>query len=289
MKYQEFVAEKDFPKLYYCLKSYGLAESYISKLRRDPSFLQINGQKADMRSKVNHGDNVEFALNVGKKSEFKTCEIDLKIVYEDEYVLVIDKPALLPSIPTKSHYDFNLAGAVCNYMKTQTDNFVYRIINRLDKDTSGLVVIAKNLLFYNKIGKIEKTYEALCKGKIDHKMEINKPILTLTENGINAHKRIISPLGKEATTFVTPIISNEKISHIRLTLLHGRTHQIRVHLSSINHALLGDQVYGSDKTLSHTALICKEISFVHPITQETLYFSASYPEDFANILKQIST
>lgn len=289
MKYETIVAKKDYDKLYYLLKDNSLSETYLSKLRQNENNLLINGETANMRSKVKTGDKISFALEVGKKTQIQTCDIKLDIVFEDEYLLVINKPPLLASTPTKSHYSLNLAGGVCDYMKDKCDNFVYRILNRLDKDTSGLVIIAKSPFAYQKISNIEKTYEAICQGKITKPITIDMPIYTENINGINTLKRTISPLGKEATTFVDVIKSGKNYSHIKLSLLHGRTHQIRVHLSSIGHPLVGDIVYGEkSKLISHTALICKTISFNHPKSGERLTFQAKYPESMEKLLKQFS-
>lgn len=289
MKYEEITANKNYDKLYYLLKDNSFSEAYISKLRQQTNSLLINGVPANMRSKVNKGDLISISLEAQRKSDIKTCHIALGIVYEDEYFLVINKPPLLASTPTKSHYSLNLAGAVCDYMQQKRENFVYRIMNRLDKDTSGLVIIAKSIFAYQKITNIEKTYEAICQGKIEAPICINKPIYTENINGINTLKRIISPLGKEAKTYVEVIKSNENYSHIRLKLEHGRTHQIRVHLSSIGHPLVGDTIYGkSSDLISHTALICKTISLTHPKTNEKMLFEAEYSQSFKELLKKLS-
>lgn len=287
MKYEEIIATKDYDKLYYLLKDNSLSESYLSKLRQDKKYLLINNSPANMRSKVFKGDKVYFSLEVQKKSNIKTCNLQLDMVFEDEYLLVINKPPLLASTPTKSHYSSNLAGAVCNYMNNKSENFVFRILNRLDKDTSGLVIIAKSIFAYQKITNIEKIYEAICIGKMLSPICIDKPIYTENINGINTLKRVISPLGKEAKTYVEVINSNENYSHIKLKLEHGRTHQIRVHLSSINHPLVGDSVYGEKSDLiPHTALICKTISFIHPKTGERMNFEATYPQSIIDLFKQ---
>ena len=265
MKYETIISNKDYEKLYYLLKDNSLSEAYLSKLRQGQNNLLINGVTANMRSKVKKGDTISFALEVGKKTEIQTCEMDLDIVFEDKYLLIINKPPLVASTPTKSHYSLNLAGGVCNYMQKKTNNFVYRILNRLDKDTSGLVIIAKSPFSYQNTTNIEKTYEAVCEGEITSSLTIDKPIYTENINGINTIKRQISSLGKPATTFVEVIKAGKEYSHIKLKLLHGRTHQIRVHLSSIGHPLVGDIIYGKKSELiSHTALICKTISLDHP-------------------------
>lgn len=289
MKFQTIISNKDYDKLYYLLKDQNLSEAYISRLRREKGLMLVNGENATMKTSLNIGDKIEIAEELSKKSSFKHCDLPLEIVFEDDYLLIINKPSNLTCIPNKSHYDLNLAGAVCKYMDKKCENFVYRIINRLDKDTSGLVVIAKNLFAYNNISQIEKTYEAICEGKIDKEIIINKPIYTENINGINTMKRIISPLGKEAQTHVYPIKSSTELSHIKLKIKHGRTHQIRVHLSSVAHPLLGDIIYGKKSNLiNHTALICKEISFIHPKTKEKICLSAKYEDDFQKLIEQIS-
>ncbi len=289
MNYEKFKANKKYTKLYYALKDFGLSESYVSKLRKDSSFLLLNNQSANMRSQVNKNDLISFALEIGTSSSFKTCQIPLNIVFEDDYLLVINKPAGLTCNPTKSHYDINLAGAVCNYMQNKSKDFVYRIINRLDKDTAGLVIIAKNLFAYNKISNIDKTYEAICEGKLSCNACIIKPIYTENINGLNTLKRTISPLGQDAVTYVESINYNDIMSHIRLNLKHGRTHQIRVHLSSINHPLVGDSIYGiTSNFISHTALFCKEIVFNHPKDNTKINLIADYPDDFKKLLEQFS-
>ncbi len=288
MKYESITATKNYDKLYYLLKDNSFSEAYLSKLRQNEKNLLINNTPANMRSKVKKGDIVYFALEVGKKTEIQTCEMNLDIVYEDDFLLVINKPPLLASTPTKSHFTYNLAGGVCSYMSKKTNNFVYRILNRLDKDTSGLVLIAKSPFAYQNTTEIEKTYEAICEGQISSPITIDKPIYTENINGINTLKRIISPLGKDATTFVHPIKSGKNFSHISLKLIQGRTHQIRVHLSSIGHPLVGDVVYGNKSELiPHTALICKTMSLIHPKTRERMVFEAKYPESIKRLLNQV--
>ena len=189
-------------------------------------------------------------------------------------------------MPSRSHYYHNLAGAICNYMNTKDKNFVLRMINRLDKDTAGIIIIAKDSISQNMIKEIDKVYYAVCHGKIQDNLEINSPIKTINMDGKNEHKRIIAIDGKEAYTFVCPVVYNEKYSLISAKLIHGRTHQIRLHLSSVNHSLVGDSLYGKESNLiNHTALICKEISFYHPFLKKVLNFKVDFPKDFTNLLK----
>ncbi|MBO4569933.1 MAG: RluA family pseudouridine synthase, partial [Clostridia bacterium] len=170
------------------------------------------------------------------------------------------------------------------YYKNSED-FVLRIINRLDKDTSGLMIIAKDSIAQKDIKNIKKTYFAICEGKIDQNLVINKKIDTIKNNGINERKRVITNNGKDAETYIYPIKTNGNLSLVKIELKHGRTHQIRIHLSSNNTPLLGDEIYGKrSKLISHTALICKCLSFFHPYLNKTLFFEVDFPNDIKQII-----
>lgn len=285
MKFETHLIDRDYETVYYFLKDQGFSETYISSLRKKTGQILINNQIANTRSKLQAGDFLMLNLSTKRASRFKTNDISLDIVYEDEQYLVVNKPSGLTTSPSRSHYDENLSGAVLNYMQEKDPDFVVRIINRLDKDTAGLVIIAKDSVSYNKIGKIEKTYYAICTGILDKNMTLDYPIETISNNGINQLRRIVSPLGKAAKTYVTPIECFNNLSLLEIKLEHGRTHQIRVHLSHIGHPLLGDEVYGEPSTLiNHTALVCKKVCFIHPKTKEKITLEANYPEDFKALL-----
>ena len=283
MEYQEFEIDKDYKTVYHFLKSNGISERYTTFLRKQMGYIKINGEPMIITTKLNSGDRLEIIADINQKSEIKPCIIPLDIVYEDAYYLIIKKPSGISTIPNRSHYDYNLAGGVKHYLG---ENSIIRILNRLDKDTAGIIVFAKSLIACNKIKDIDKTYYALCSGIIDKLTIVDSPIETITENGINQRKRVISPNGKPATTYITPLQQFENYSLIKLNLVHGRTHQIRVHLSSIGHPLLGDEIYGTTSDLiSHTALVCKKLSFFHPFLNKNLNFEIDFPEDINKLLK----
>ena len=280
INYTNYKIEKDYQNVYYFLKENNFSENFITNLRKKEGYILINNHIANTKSKLTTGDILSICNNPNDKTTIMQCIIPLDVVFEDEYYLLINKPSGLSTMPNKSHYSNNLAGAICHYMKEKDSNFVLRIINRLDKDTSGLVLVAKNSIAQKDLKELDKTYFAICEGIINKKLTIDKPILTINTNNINQQKRIIDKDGKPATTFVTPIKHNDKLSLISLKLIHGRTHQIRLHLSSINHPLLGDCLYGKPSNLiSHTALVCKEISFYHPYLKRKLHFTVPLPED----------
>lgn len=288
MKYQEYKIEKDYSSIYIFLKQHGFSENYAKNLRKSWGNLVINGEMVNISHNLCKGDLLQLNSSPNSKTAIERCRLPLDIVYEDEYYLLINKPSGLPCMPSRSHYKHNLSGAILNYMSDKEEDFVVRIINRLDKDTAGIIIVAKDSISQKEIKDIRKTYHAICCGKIDSPIKINSPIKTICENGRNQHKRIIAPDGQTATTYGTPISHSESLSHISLTLEHGRTHQIRVHLSSIGHPLLGDELYGEKSDLiSHTALICKKISFLHPYLNKSLSFEIALPEDFKTVLAQI--
>lgn len=290
MRYQKIIADKEYSTIYHLLKSNNCSEIFITSLRKARGLILKNKEIANTRTPVKENDEIEIALNTHKKSEFKTNQIPLNIVFEDDYLLIVNKPANLTCSPSKSHYDENLAGAILGYMLKKDENFVLRMINRLDKDTSGIIIVAKDTFSYANIGEINKSYHAVCSGIIDKGITIDKPILTINNNGINQLKRVVSNEGKKAKTYITPIKQFKDKTLLSVKIEHGRTHQIRVHLSSIEHPLIGDELYGEKSHLiNHTALICKEIEFKHPITKQEIHLEIEYPEDFKNLLASNSS
>ena len=284
MKYREYKIAEDEKSVYLYLKKNGFSENYISNLRKKEGYILLNDKIANTRTPIFKNDVLKIESSPNEKTTILPCILPLDVVYEDEYYILINKPSEISCMPNRSHYSNNLAGAICNYFKD--DNFVLRIINRLDYDTCGLMLVAKDSISQKEVTNIEKIYHAVCQGKIDKAMVIDKKIETISQNGVNQRKRIISENGKEAKTFVFPINFNEDYSLVALKLEHGRTHQIRIHLSSTSHPLIGDELYGEKSDLiSHTALICKEMSFFHPYLKKTLSFQIDYPKDFEELLK----
>lgn len=296
---QKFIIDRDCKSIYIFLKQHGFSENYIKNLRKVEGFLRVNNETVFINHALKTGDKLEINANPNTKSSIMRCIIPLDIVFEDEFYLIVNKPSGLATMPTRSHYTKNLAGAICNYMDKKDPNFVLRIINRLDKDTAGLIIVAKDSVAQKELKTIEKFYHALCVGKIERAITIDKPIATLiNQYGYNENKRVISNDGQEATTFVNPIkyYKEKNMTLISCNLIHGRTHQIRVHLSSINHPLIGDKLYGNETYfisglqkqystfLNHTALVCKSISFTHPFTNNLIKLEIDYPEDIKNLI-----
>lgn len=276
--------------VYFFLKSHNFSERYISRLRTDNESILLNGRPVTLKDKIKDGDIISIQNNPRKASNIFLCDGKLDIIFEDDDFLVVNKPHNLACAPSRSHFYNNLGGIVCNYMQQKNANFVLRIVNRLDKDTAGIVLIAKNLVAYSNIQNITKEYHALCDGNlIETNFTVNSPIKTITQNGINQMKRIISNDGKPAVTHIHLIQNFDNFALISLKLETGRTHQIRVHLASIGHNLLGDRLYTNGKNIqnfSHTMLILKKMEFTHFRTQERLTFEIPYPQIWQDILNK---
>lgn len=277
------------PTVYYYLKNQQFSESYIKKLRNFPNAILLNNTPATTRDIIKDGDILKILTNPSKQTQIGLCnKNNLNIIFEDDDFLIINKPHNLACMPTQSHYNENLGGQICAYMNEKDKDFVLRIKNRLDKDTAGIIVVAKNLLAYHNLNQIDKEYHALCQNPfLQSQQTIDKPIETQTINGVNIMKRVISENGKRAITHVSLIKNYKDYSLVKCTLETGRTHQIRVHLASINHPLIGDELYNSTtQSSSHTMLILKKINFVHFRTKSNLNFEIEYPEEWFEYLQK---
>ncbi len=273
--------------IYFFLKENSFSEHFIKTLRKNKDSFLINGKSCLVNQSISNGDVLQVLRNPETASSISACDGEIEILYEDEDYLIVNKPHLLACIPTRSHYTDNLGGRIVFYMKQTQPNFVLRILNRLDKDTAGIVIVAKSVSAYNNVKHIHKTYFALCSGIFSQdKFTINKPILTVSENGINKMKRIIDNKGKSAITNVEVERQYSDYALVKLNLETGRTHQIRVHLASEEHHLLGDHIYSPQaETENHTFLILKEVSFTHYKTNKIVSISVPLPSDWEKYLK----
>ena len=157
LEFTNYKITKEYENVYYFLKENGFSENFITNLRKKEGYILINNNIANTKSKLKSKDVLSICNSPNQKTTIMHCIIPLDIVYEDKYYLLVNKPSNLSTMPNRSHYTNNLAGAICNYMEKENKNFVLRIINRLDKDTSGLILIAKNAIAQKDIKSFEKS------------------------------------------------------------------------------------------------------------------------------------
>ena len=289
MNYQKLLVEnpKRGDTIYSYLRAQGYSENYLNNIRKDSQNLLCNGVPTFLNVKLKGGEVLELNDNPNTSTSILPCAIPLDIVFEDENMLVVNKPAGLSSMPNQAHYTNNLAGAIVHHM--QGEPFVLRVVNRLDKDTQGRVMVAKSSLVYKPIfDSLQKTYHAIVCGRLTAPLTLDGNIKDISEQGRIALKRVVAPDGKKAITHVKPLQVFKNHTLVEVNIEFGRTHQIRVHLSHADYPLLGDYLYGQESELiAHTALVCKKMSVVHPQTKEHLCFEVDYGQSFLNALEQI--
>lgn len=254
----------------------------------------LNGQIANVKSPVSFGDIIEVCLDYEEdNSNIVSKKMDLNIVYEDEYMLILNKPADFPIHPSMLHFEDSISNGVRYYFDSIGLHKKIRPVNRLDKDTSGLVIFAKNeyiqecLVKQMKSNVFKKEYIAICSGVFDDKNGIiNEPIARKSGSII---ERCVDSSGDTAITHYEVLDNNCGVSILKLLLETGRTHQIRVHLSYIGHPIIGDTLYGSSSELiDRQALHSYRIEFIHPISKKSMSITAPLFEDMLNVIKELN-
>ena len=273
------------------------SREYLSNLIKNKEVL-VNGKEVSPSYKVKEND--EVSVNFKEKEtnlDLKPYEIKLDIVYEDDDVLIINKPKGLVVHPGSGHQDDTLVNAlIYNKIKLSTMNGVNRvgIVHRIDKDTSGLLLICKNDFAHNEIAKqlkdhtMHREYIALVDGNIEN--DFGKVIGPIGRDKNNRLKMCIDKInGKEAITHFKVVNRYKKYTLIECQLETGRTHQIRVHMSSIGFPIVGDQIYGGSNYIYQNGQLLHafKLSFIHPTKKEELTFTIDLPDYFKEVLKNI--
>lgn len=277
----------------YLTEKFDFSRNFFKNLI-DKKLVLVNGNTVKSSYQVNKGDLIVFNYKE-EKIVIKPEKINLNIIYEDESIAIIDKPKNMIVHPTDSQVTGTLVNGLLFKYKTlgNMDSIRPGIVHRLDKDTSGLVVVAKNNESYNSLvsqfskGIVERRYKSLVHGKVGNNILIDKPI------GRNERERIKFAInyknGKTAISKVNLLESYENYSFVEIELKTGRTHQIRVHLSSINHPVVGDLIYGRENEFNiQTQLLhAYYLGFKHPKTMERIYYESDIPKEFKDILGRI--
>lgn len=272
------------------LKAKQYSSQIITHLKRTENGMLLNGTWARVRDILHDHDSLIITLIESESSDnIIPVELPLDIVYEDEDLLVINKPSDTPIHPSQGNYENTLANAVAYYYAQKDEPFTYRCINRLDRDTTGLLIIAKHMysasLLSNMVQnrEIHREYLAIATGLVPEDGIIEAPIGRV--DGSTIERQVDIENGDYACTHFKRLAYKNGFSLVSLKLATGRTHQIRVHMKYIGHPLPGDFLYNPDySVIKRQALHSYRLEFVHPITGQDMEFVAELPEDMASII-----
>lgn len=262
------------------------------KLKRNKTIF-VNNYNISLGSNLRKGDVVKVVM-IDEVNNFEAQDIPISVVYEDMDIIIINKQPNIVVHPTKGHPNNTIANGLANYIQKTGQSFKIRFINRLDRDTSGLLMIAKNPFAQQELSNqmqmnlVEKKYLAVVEGKLEKaKGTIDKPIGRTEDDSI--HRRVIES-GQRSITHYELVESYSDSSLVRLTLETGRTHQIRVHMKHIGHSLIGDELYGkvNEELISRQALHAETLKFLQPRTGEEVFVRAELPEDIKNLITKLS-
>ena len=275
-----------------------ISRSMVQKLIKEEN-IKVNGKETKHSYKLKLNDEIEISIPEAKEIDLKAQDIPLDIIYEDDDIIVINKPKGMVVHPANGNPDGTLVNAVMAICKDSLSGIGGEIrpgiVHRLDKDTSGAIIVAKNdkahinLSEQLKEHKVKKTYLALVRGIIkENEATINMPI---SRSNKDRKKMDVNKEGKEAITHFKVLRRyKNKYTLLQINLETGRTHQIRVHLSYIGYPIIGDEVYSNGKNewdIKGQCLHAWKLEFMHPITKEKISLEAEIPEYLKNILKEL--
>ncbi|MEO2507912.1 RluA family pseudouridine synthase [Clostridium paraputrificum] len=273
----------------------GLSSRLIRRSAIEKRIL-VNKKEVRMRYIVHSGDLVQINLQSDESQNITPEKMDLDIVYEDEDILVINKKPYMVVHPTKSYQSGTLANGVLFYFKETNQNCIVRLVSRLDMNTSGLIIIAKNQFAHMALSKemegnnLEKRYLAIVHGNLKEKEgTIDAPIYRPDGEEFGT-MRIVDERGQRSITHYKVIESFKDADLVECLLETGRTHQIRVHMKHLGHPIYGDTLYGfegDEELIPRQALHAYGLDFKSPKTKETLSLRAKLPDDMESLLKKV--
>ncbi len=274
--------ENDGVRIKDFLNALGYSTRQIIRIKKDTDSIRLNGRHVFVVEQLHEGDELVICLSDDEKKT-ETCDIPVPIVYEDDDVIVFNKPFGMACQVSKLHPHGTLQNCFAHIFKQRSENRTFRCLTRLDRDTSGLTLVAKNQLSAAILsGKSKKTYFAIVHGEVKENGTVDAPIGI--ENEWEVVRKII-PSGQHAVTHYEILCNNCEYSFIKLKLETGRTHQIRVHMAHIGHPLLGDELYGGNhEIITRQALHCGEMAFLSPSSKKEVKISVPISEDMQKAL-----
>ncbi|CEQ28102.1 RluA family pseudouridine synthase [Paraclostridium sordellii] len=263
----------------------------LSKMKREQSVL-VNGKFKKTSVNIEKGDLIEVKINE-EMANFIQQDLNLDIIYDDFDLIMVNKPPFMVVHPTKSHVDNTIANGVTDYITKKGEKVKIRFVNRLDMNTSGLVIVAKNAYAHHTLStdmsnnKVEKKYITIVKGILENDFgTIDEPIYRQEEDSI---KRIVDERGQRSVTHYKVLQRLNDATVLEVKLETGRTHQIRVHMNYIGHGIIGDELYGyvDESLINRQALHAYSLEFSQPRTKENLSFIAEIPDDMKKLIEKL--
>ena len=290
----EIPSEYDGANITTVLKQhFKISTNLIKDLKKYKEGIQVNGEHKRVVDLVAKGDILKITIRDTASENIVPTDIPLDIVYEDEDVLVINKPSNMPTHQSMGNYENSLANGVMYYYKSKGEERVFRAVNRLDKDTSGLMAVAKNSYIHARLGEeiqkkeLKRKYMCIVCGDVERDGTVDAPIRRADGSVIN---RIVAPDGQRAVTHYRVVKRYGEYTLLEMELETGRTHQIRVHMAYIGHPLVGDWLYGTEdhniakRQMLHSCYLC----FTHPITGQIMEFKDEMAEDMRAFIEKLS-
>ena len=268
-------------------RSLGLSTTRIKRAKFRPDGILLDGVRINTAQQVRLGQHLELHLPELEENCLESAPGAVDIIYEDEWLLVVNKPAGLPVHPGPGHYADTLGNRLAGFYRQRGKELVFRPVNRLDKGTSGLMLCAKRAESHEALQNLLHTDEfqrdylaLLSRAPRPPKGTVDTPIAPVP-GALNCYRT--DPEGKNAKTDYVTLQSRSDGALVQLRLHTGRTHQIRVHMASIGCPLLGDVQYGGDPTLSRPALHSWRVRLVHPFLREQMVWTAPVPNEFREL------
>lgn len=265
----------------------------LSEIKRMPKSILVNGVHYYMRQELSTGDHLQVRICETQNSEkIPPTKLPLDIIYEDEDLLVLNKPDGMPIHPSLNNYTNSMANALAYYFQSQGKPFIFRCCNRLDRDTSGLTIVSKHLVSgsilsdMTKYREVHREYLAIARGSVTPSEGTIQAPLGRKEGTI-IERTVDWEHGEDAVTHYKVVKEANGHSLVSLRLETGRTHQIRIHMKYLGYPLIGDYLYNPDmEYMTRQALHSHHMEFTHPITGEHMSFTAPLPEDMVRVMQE---